>query len=274
MIAHNAFSVLPCLLLGAALLLATPSSGAEIEVAWAIPDEDSLPPRTAMVGDTVTFDWFGNHNVYVHPSSNCDETDSILVGLATGATYTFTEADVGDLVFACQVSSHCIEGLILTFTVASEFSTSAPTIAPTMAPSAKGGAEIEVVWDFPDDPDDDSLPPLTALVGDTVTFDWLTNHNVYVHPSMTCDETDRILVGLTTGATYTFTEADVGDLVFACDVGSHCEGGLILTFTVASEFSTSTPSMAPSGAASIILQSSTTVSALVISTATFAYAGL
>jgi plastocyanin len=159
MIAHDVFSflsVLPCLLLSVALLLATPSSGADISVDWFIPNAATLPSMTAAVGDTATFTWTGFHDVYVHPSGTCDEAGRILVGASTGAAYTFVEADVGELVFACDVSAHCEQGLILTFTVSAGTSaptsstpapskspsvTSAPSVAPTQTPTS-GAASI------------------------------------------------------------------------------------------------------------------------------------
>jgi hypothetical protein len=161
MIAHNVFSVLPCLLLGVALMLATPSSGAEIAVDWFIPTGSSLPSKTAMVGDTATFTWVDTHNVYVHPSGDCGEDGRILVGASTGAMYTFVEDDVGELVFACDISSHCGLGLIVTFTVSaistaaptsstkapskSPSTTSIPTIAPTIAPTAAPSSAAPII---------------------------------------------------------------------------------------------------------------------------------
>jgi hypothetical protein len=141
MIAHNVLSALPCLILGVAFLLATPSSGADILVDWFNPSGTSLPSKTAVVGDTATFGWdnFDNfHDVYVHPSGDCDKTGRSLVGASSGdsATYTFMEDDVGELVFVCDVGTptHCEEGMILTFTVSASTSpgvTSAPAPAPT-----------------------------------------------------------------------------------------------------------------------------------------------
>jgi len=73
----------------------------------------------------------------------------------------------------------------------------------------------------------------TAKVGDTVTFNWIYVHNVYIHPTMNCLATDRIEVGRSSGATYEFMEDDVGkDIYFVCDSGSHCENGQHVTFTV------------------------------------------
>ena len=57
---------------------------------------------------------------------------------------------------------------------------------------------------------------------------------MFVHPSGDCTEDGATLVGDTSPATYTVTDADVasGSITFACDVGSHCESGMILTFQV------------------------------------------
>ena len=57
---------------------------------------------------------------------------------------------------------------------------------------------------------------------------------MYTHPSGECDESGAVLVGNTSPVTYTVTADDVtsGSITFACDVGSHCESGMIQTFTV------------------------------------------
>ena len=57
-------------------------------------------------------------------------------------------------------------------------------------------------------------------------------HNVFVHPSGDCTEDGATLVGDTSPATYTVTDADVasGSITFACDIASHCDGGMIQTF--------------------------------------------
>jgi plastocyanin len=70
----------------------------------------------------------------------------------------------------------------------------------------------------------------TASVGDTVTFSWDGGHNVFLHPTGTCDDAGATEVSSSSPVIYTFTEA--GSFTFACDVGEHCENGQILTFTV------------------------------------------
>ena len=78
----------------------------------------------------------------------------------------------------------------------------------------------------------------SVQVGDSVTFTFSSNHttNVFIHPSRDCDVTGRIdFGGSASPATYTFAEDDIGEVVFACDVGSHCELGQIVTFNVIAE---------------------------------------
>ena len=104
----------------------------DIELAWAI---GSYPDETAQVGDTITFTWDSGHNVHIHPTGSCDETDAIEVGVESPAVYTVTDADAGQsLFFACDVGSHCELGQHVTVTVASATSGGD---APT--PSSGGG---------------------------------------------------------------------------------------------------------------------------------------
>ena len=80
---------------------------------WQIPsDGGPLPSMTGESEHSITFTWNGNHNVYIHPSGNCDATDAILVGSESPATYTFTEDDEGKtLHFVCTVGQHCQSGM-------------------------------------------------------------------------------------------------------------------------------------------------------------------
>lgn len=114
--------------------------------------------------------------------------------------------------------------------------------------------EIEVEWVLR--PNYDPFPSQTVAIGDTVVFKWPMNggvHNVFLHPSGTCDEAGRLALeaksahrllagddhdhgehdhsGVNHEHVYTFTE--VGEFVFACDIVSHCEiGNQIITFVV------------------------------------------
>ena len=94
------------------------------------------------------------------------------------------------------------------------------------------------------------VPLKNVYVGDTVTFQVRRPHTVYIHPSLTCDNTDSIevagpLVSYPRESfesdgdgtvTYTFTEDDAdyfGKMMFfACNAGTHCENGLHATFRV------------------------------------------
>ena len=72
-----------------------------------------------------------------------------------------------------------------------------------------------------------SYVPMTASVGDTVTFTWPRGyHNVYAHPTGSCSVFGSTLVGYDPGATYTFAEP--GMLAFACHVGNNCRDGQIV----------------------------------------------
>ena len=136
------------LLLSCWLLLIAPAGGAGanvIAIDWGFPASPatSLTSRTVSVGDTMTFLWSstsGTHNVFIHPTKSCVSTGSIFVGDSNGATYTFSQADVGDVVFACEVTGHCEAGMIITVTVnePSASSSSSPAAATTTTTAGSG----------------------------------------------------------------------------------------------------------------------------------------
>jgi hypothetical protein len=121
---------LPSFLLRLAALLLLPFTACaeNIDLRWKV---QPYEPQSAKVGDTITFNWSGTHNVYIHPTETCDSAGSTVVGVSSGALYTFTSEDVGAVVFACDVSSHCEDGQIVTFNVAAN--DGAPTSAPASA---------------------------------------------------------------------------------------------------------------------------------------------
>jgi plastocyanin len=95
------------------------------------------------------------------------------------------------------------------------------------------GAALTVgpqVWTF------NGPQAMTAEVGDVITFSWINNHSVFIHPTGDCDENGAIQVGSTAdsaGASYEFKPADEGEVVFACDEAAHCENAaMIMTVTV------------------------------------------
>ena len=125
--------------LDAALLLLAGMHAAvadDVTLVWTVQAYDDM---TATVGDTVTFDFTSGHTVHVHPSGDCENTDAVELGTEGPVMYTFTEDDVGDIFFACEVDSHCDNGQIVKFTVTAAGSEGAtPTISPQ--PSQPGEA--------------------------------------------------------------------------------------------------------------------------------------
>lgn len=110
---------------------------------WVIPYEGEKN-FTAVVGDTMIFRWQGQHNVFIHPSGNCELEDAIFVGANPGTPYTFSEADGSaegtDMFFACDIGNgaHCLAGQSLTVKV---FSAPDSPLVPsnaTMSPTASG----------------------------------------------------------------------------------------------------------------------------------------
>jgi len=87
-------------------------------------------------------------------------------------------------------------------------------------PSASASVALEIDWVLPQY--GLSPPPLSVSVGDSLTFSWTNYHNVYIHSSGTCDQTEAILVGGPDDSpvTHTFRAVDVGTVFFACDVST------------------------------------------------------
>ncbi len=80
-------------------------------------------------------------------------------------------------------------------------------------------------------------PPMTVSAGDSLTFAWaFGTHDVWIYPSGTCDPTGGIQIGSIDDnpTTYVFTESEAGSTItFACDVGTHCQAGMLMDVTVA-----------------------------------------
>ena len=110
-----------------------------------------IGPRTLdfVVGDSLEFRWDaatkGSQNVFIHPSGTCDDTDSIEVGRASPATYTFTAADLGsvaadvEIFFATEFGTECEGGQNVMVTLRAEplppGSTPRPTRSPIRSPT-------------------------------------------------------------------------------------------------------------------------------------------
>jgi hypothetical protein len=114
------------------------SFGRDVELDWFI---QVFPDKFVLPGDTVIFSYDAFHNVHIHPTGDCTETGSILVGAEGAGTvsYTFKEEEVNTTVFfACDYMQHCEFGQNIKFNVVEEINTMAPSAAPsatTMAPS-------------------------------------------------------------------------------------------------------------------------------------------
>lgn len=92
---------------------------------------------------------------------------------------------------------------------------------------------LVVEWFIPNEEDLDEFVSRNARVGDTIIFEWSGTHNVFIHPSGDCLEDGSIFIGSKSGETmYTFNAEDVSKVVFTCDIGSHCEAGQFIEFTV------------------------------------------
>jgi len=106
------------------------------------------------------------------------------------------------------------------------------------SPTPTNAESIEIEWVIPTKEAPYTLQK--ADVGDKAFFYWPTGvpHNVFIHPTGTCNQEGMIYVGADPlGTEYTFTEADAGNKVtFSCNVGAvpntHCTYGQIMTFQV------------------------------------------
>ena len=101
------------------------------------------------------------------------------------------------------------------------------SILALLLSSSAQAANIDIQWSIQEYAD------TTAQVGDTIPLTWDTLHNIYIHPSGTCDETGAIIIGETSPVTYTFTADDANeDLIFICGIPGHCDAGQTITVSV------------------------------------------
>jgi len=79
-------------------------------------------------------------------------------------------------------------------------------------------------------------PTVTVNTGDALTFSWSQGtHDVWIYPSGSCNPTGAIQVGTIQDnpTTYVFGTQDSGTTItFACDVGAHCDSGMIMDVNV------------------------------------------
>lgn len=166
-------------------------SSASVEVIvidpWVIPlDNKPYSKRMAAVGDTVSFHYSGNHNVYAWHSSDittfsCSNDDITANAKLIGnigekvATYTFQEQDQDDgsssssstaiVTFFCNYSNHCSYGQQIEFHIYPSREdippTAVPSTEPTLAPTGSGPSEIPTP--------ENTLAPFVPLWDDTLS---------------------------------------------------------------------------------------------------------
>jgi plastocyanin len=219
--------------------------GKNLNLEWLIPaDTQPFESVDMNVGDSITFTMGPGHNVFIHPSGSCDQTDGVFVGDET-VTYTFKAEDGSPdgkpMFFACDVGSHCDLGMQISVNVFSQTSASGtnsqnPPSSPSFGEADRvSGREIFIDWDIPED--NQAFDPIEAIVGDTLIFAWEgEDQNVFIHPSLTCDETLSVFVGLSNPTAYTFEPSDGSpegkEHLFVSDVGENCELGMQLLVKV------------------------------------------
>jgi len=143
-------TLLSLLLVIAVVLQAAPIAQAKnIDIAsWQLPYTGPTAVD-ANVGDTITFTWGSGHNVYIHPTMDCNLEGAIKVGATSPTEYTFTADDGSiegtDMYFSCDIGdgAHCKAGQNLIATVysgdgdsgSSDTTADAPADAPAPVPT-------------------------------------------------------------------------------------------------------------------------------------------
>ena len=116
-LAATTIVLLVVVLLAQLATIATAQGGEIIDVfRWTVP-YSGIKEVQASVGDTIVFRWAqGMHNVFIHPTMNCDLEGVIFVGSQPGSEYTFTAEDGSvegnDMFFGCDIGAgaHCKAG--------------------------------------------------------------------------------------------------------------------------------------------------------------------
>ncbi|KAL3922111.1 MAG: hypothetical protein SGILL_002379 [Bacillariaceae sp.] len=278
-----------------------PPAPQNVDLQWLIPDPQvAYEPINVNVGDTLTFNMGAGHNVFIHPSQSCDQTDAIFVGDQAATSYTFKPEDGtsegNPMFFACDVGPHCDLGMqivvnVFSLPIDATEDTPQPELQPvegdqnneaapeepepepvqadenneaTEAPqepepepvqadqnneAAEGPKTVSLEWLIPED----QLPfdPISVNVGDSIAFNMQPGHNVFIHPTLSCDQTGAIFVGDEAENIYTFQAEDGSPggkpMFFACDVGPHCDLGMQIAVNVFSTESSSTTSSSNTG---------------------------
>ncbi len=143
------------------LLMTEVVIGADIEMPWCIPPSGtSYESQMAKASDVVTFTWsFDFHDINIYQNEECDMDGSTFLAAKTGSTYTFTSDDVGEVIFACSVGTHCNQGQTVKFTVVAEDSMEEVEYSPV---------ENNPCYTPPSDPDTSASNAMSFSVGSTI----------------------------------------------------------------------------------------------------------
>jgi hypothetical protein len=111
--------------------------GQDRSIKWLIPsDLQPFDSITMYAKDTLTFVYTGNHDVYIHPTGNCNQDDRIFVGaqLAGSASYTFKDSEIDtNVTFVCDYLNHCTFGLTINVLVLEQPPSTAPSQVPSLS---------------------------------------------------------------------------------------------------------------------------------------------
>ena len=128
------------------------SEGNLIHADWSFVLYDTV---NVLVGDTIEFSWTGYHDIWIHPSLNCDDTTgSINVATAVyggTAQYTFQSSDGAasgkEMFFACHVGDgiHCNYGVNQRVMVFSEAIPENLLLPPSSSPITKRPSNAPLV---------------------------------------------------------------------------------------------------------------------------------
>ena len=204
---------------------------------WTIP----MNPQTLTIapGDSVTFQWTGTHNVYqsanVADYNGCVLTGGAMLANTNVNSYQNTFTGEGTFYFICAIQGHCNSNQKIAITVSSASLAASPPPPPPAIPMASPPSpppqsNHALNWIIP-------MPQprvITIARGDSVTFSWQYEHNVYESANEAdyngCSTTGGTMLGTTSPYQHTFT-AD-GTFYFICEVNGHCNAGQKIRITV------------------------------------------
>jgi plastocyanin len=168
----------------------------------------------------------------------CEGTDTAKAAVTLQTDFATLATETAMLDFKRKVASalSAAMGIDASRVIIGEVTSGSTRVEFYVLPPMHSGTDHPITWVVKDY----TIKEYTADVGDTVTFMYAeyidgiytSNHNVYLHPSGTCDQTGATLVGGNLGSPATYKFAEAGQYTFACQVSQHCKAGQILTFTV------------------------------------------